>query len=140
MTMTTGGPSRFLRLVLLTDAIVSGATGLQMTLLSGMLAELLRVPENLLFYAGLFLLPYAGIVGYLARRETLPRWAVFAVIVCNALWATDSLIVAFSGWIAPNALGYAFILFQALVVAMFAELQYVGLRKLSHAGGRHVAA
>ena len=138
--MTTTRTSRFLRLALLADAIASGATGLQMTLLSGTLAALLNLPEDLLFDAGIVLLPYAAFVGYLSRRETLPRWIVFAVIVCNVLWAADSLILAFSGWIAPNAFGYAFIIFQALVVAVFAELQYIGLRGSAAAGGQTAAA
>ncbi len=138
--MTTTRTSRFLRLALLADAIASGATGLQMTLLSGTLAALLNLPEDLLFDAGIVLLPYAAFVGYLSRRETLPRWIVFAVIVCNVLWAADSLILAFSGWIAPNAFGYAFIIFQALVVAVFAELQYIGLRRSAAAVGQTAAA
>jgi hypothetical protein len=137
--MTTTRSSRFLRIALLADAIASGATGLQMTLLSGTLASLLNLPEDLLFGAGVILLPYAAFVGYLSRRETLPRWIVFAVIACNVLWAADSLIVAFSGWIAPNALGYAFIIFQALVVAVFAELQYIGLRRSAAAAARQTA-
>ena len=34
-----------------------------------------------------------------------------------------------TGWIAPTVIGYAFIVFQAVVVGAFAELQYVGLRR-----------
>jgi hypothetical protein len=33
-----------------------------------------------------------------------------------------------SGYVAPTALGYAFVIFQAAVVAGFAALQVVGLR------------
>jgi hypothetical protein len=51
------------------------------------------------------------------------------VIVTNVLWAIDSALLAMSGWVEPNALGYAFIIMQALVVVAFAELQYVGLRR-----------
>ena len=127
MTMTR--TSRFLRIALLADAIASGATGLQMIFLSGTLASLLNLSQDLLLGAGVILLPYAAFVGYLSRRETLPRWIIFAVIGCNVLWAADSLLLAFSGRITPNALGYAFIIFQALIVAVFAELQYIGLRK-----------
>jgi hypothetical protein len=34
-----------------------------------------------------------------------------------------------SGWVAPTALGYAFVLGQALVVAILAECEYLGLRR-----------
>jgi hypothetical protein len=128
-------PSAFLRFALVADAVASGATGLAMALFSSALSGLLNLPATLLFYAGLILIPYAAAIAYLSRREVLPRWAVFAVIACNVLWAVDSVILAFSGWIAPSALGYAFILGQALVVFAFAEMQYVGLRRSGPAAG-----
>ncbi|MBA3713775.1 MAG: hypothetical protein H0W76_15180 [Pyrinomonadaceae bacterium] len=34
-----------------------------------------------------------------------------------------------SGWVEPPGLGYAFVIFQAYGVAMFAALEYLGLRK-----------
>jgi hypothetical protein len=121
--------SNFLRFVLMLDAAVSGATGLLMAFLAAPLAKLLNVPEDLLFYAGLVLFPYAAFVAWLARREVVLRSAVWAAIVLNVLWAADCLLLAFGGWLEPNALGYGFIVMQAVVVAAFAELQYVGLRR-----------
>jgi hypothetical protein len=126
--MTTR-PTPFLRRVLMLDAAATGATGLLMTFFASTLTGLLAIPGGLLFYAGLILLPYALLVAWLARRHTLPRWAIWAVIVTNVLWAIDSVLLAMSGWIEPNALGLAFIIMQALVVVAFAELQYVGLRR-----------
>ena len=55
--------------------------------------------------------------------------AAWAVIAFNALWSIDSIVLLVSGYVAPAALGYAFVIFQAVVVAGFAGLQYVGLRK-----------
>jgi len=51
------------------------------------------------------------------------------VIAINAAWVAGSVLLLLSGRIEPNILGYAFILGQALAVAGFAEMQYVGLRK-----------
>lgn len=121
--------SPFLRRVLLADAIVSGATGLLLFAGAGFLAEILLLPEALLRPAGLFLLPYSMLVGFVATRATSPRWAIWAIIIANALWAVDSVLLLLSGWVTPNALGYAFVLMQALVVAIFAEAQYLGLRR-----------
>ena len=123
--------STFLRNVLLADALVSGATGLLMTLAAGLLEPILRVPPALLRGAGLALLPYAAVVAWLARREALPRGAVWAVVACNAVWAVDCVALLVTGWIDPTLLGVAFILMQALVVAAFAELQVVGLRRIA---------
>jgi hypothetical protein len=123
--------SAFLRNVLLADALVSGATGALMAVAAGVLDPILQVPAPLLRVAGLVLLPYAAVVAMLARRDTLSRAAVWAVIGCNALWAIDCVALLFTGWIDPGVLGVAFILVQAVVVAAFAELQVVGLRRLA---------
>jgi len=127
--MTTFCPSPFLRRVLLADALTSGASGLFMTLLAHPVEGTLGVSAEFLRYAGLSLLPFAALVAYLATRESLSRRAVWAVIVLNALWAADSILLLVGGWVGPTALGYAFIIAQALIVAAFAELQYLGLRK-----------
>jgi hypothetical protein len=129
--MTQLQNSPFLRRVLLVDAIASGATGVLMVLLAQPLAGLLQVPSALLFYAGLFLLPYTALLFQLGRGEYLPRAALWAVIVGNALWAAGCLVLAFGGWLAPTLLGMVFLLLQALVVAAFAELQLVGLRRVT---------
>ncbi|HEX6289395.1 MAG TPA: hypothetical protein VFZ66_09410 [Herpetosiphonaceae bacterium] len=124
--------SRFspsLRRALLADALISAATGLLMVLGSSFLTSFLDLPESLLRYAGLILIPYSALVGYIATREQLNRTAVWAVIVMNALWATDSIVLLLSGWVDPNLLGYSFVIVQAAVVALFAELQYLGVRK-----------
>jgi hypothetical protein len=126
--MTTH-PTPFLRRVLLLDAAATGMTGLLMTFFAATLAGLLELPNALLFYAGLILLPYALLVAWLARRDTLPRWAIWVVIVTNVLWGIDSVLLVMSGWVEPNGLGYAFVAVQALVVVAFAELQYLGLRR-----------
>jgi hypothetical protein len=117
--------------VLLADALVSGATGALMALAAGMLEPYLQVPATLLRIAGLALLPYAAFVALLARRDVLPRGMVWAVVACNAAWAVDCVALLVTGWIEPSAFGVAFILVQAVVVAAFAELQVVGVRRLA---------
>jgi glucose uptake protein GlcU len=75
------------------------------------------------------LVPYVLFVIYTATRSEIPRGAVTLIIIANALWAIASVAVLLSGWVAPNALGIAFVLAQAAVVALLGELQYVGLRR-----------
>jgi hypothetical protein len=121
--------STFLRAALAGDAAVSGATGLLMMVAAGHVDSLLGLPVSLMRYAGLSLLPFAALVAWLASRESLPRAAVWGVIAYNALWTIDSLVLLASGWVAPTALGIAFVIAQALVVAVFAGLQYSGLKR-----------
>lgn len=127
MLQTTLSP--FLRRVLLADAVVSGATGLLIFFGAGFLADLLQLPEALLRSAGLFLLPYSALVAYIATRVSAPHWSVWLVIIANVLWAVDSIILLLTGWVSPNALGYTFVIAQALIVAAFAEAEYAGLRQ-----------
>lgn len=127
--MTTFRPSTLLRQALLADAAVSGATGLLLALGAGPLAGLLALPEGLLRYAGLVLLPFAASVAWLGTRGDPPRVAVRAVITVNALWTFESLAILLGGWVTPNMLGHAFVVAQALAVAALAAAQVVGLRR-----------
>lgn len=118
-----------LRAALLADAVVSGATGLLLAAGAGPLESLLGLPVALSRTAGLALLPFAILLAWLAMRDRPSRGLVLAVAIGNVLWALDSIVLLFTGWIAPTALGIAFIVFQAVVVAGFAEAQYLGLRR-----------
>lgn len=121
--------SPLLRRALLADAAVSGAMGLVGSIFAGSLANLFGLSEALLRYSGLSLLPFAGLLIYLATREQLPRSAVWAVIVYNILWAADSILILLLGWVQPTSLGYGFVIAQAIGVIGFAELEYFGLRR-----------
>lgn len=121
--------STFLRGVLFADATTCVATGLLLMFGSGPLEQYLGLPAGLLRYAGLSLLPFAALLVYLAARENLSPGAVWAVIVLNALWTVDSVLLLLTGWVSPTELGYAFVVAQALGVAVLAGLEYVGLRK-----------
>ena len=122
-------PSMFLRRSLILDAGASGATAALLLAGAGLLEGWLGIPATLMRGAGLVLVPYVAFVGYLAARERLTPVAVWTVIAANAMWAAASVALLLSGWIAPTALGYAFVLAQAAVVAGFGELQYVGMRR-----------
>lgn len=122
-------PSLFLRRALQADAIVSGAMALLLVFGAGFLASLLNLPEAFLRNTGLILMVFALGVGYLATREMMPKVAVWAVIAINAVWTIDSIVLLASGWVSPNLLGQAFIVMQAIAVGVFAELEFIGLRK-----------
>jgi hypothetical protein len=127
--MTTIQASTFLRRVLLLDAVSSGAMGILLLTCSGLLAGLLSLPAELLREAGMVLVPFALAVGFLGTRSQLSRVAVWAVIAVNAVWAIDSVVLLFTGWVEPNLLGSAFVIGQAAFVAVMAELELIGMRK-----------
>jgi hypothetical protein len=131
--MQTISSLSFLRRVLAVDALSSGAMGLALIAFAPLLATWLNLPVDLLRQSGSVLLPFAAFVGYLASRDQPSRVAIWAVVALNAVWTIDSVLLLLSGWVAPNALGYAFIIGQALIVGVFAELEYIGLRRASAA-------
>jgi hypothetical protein len=123
--------SSFLRRVLLADSVISGTTGIALALTAGALEPVLGLPAALLRYAGVSLLPFAAFVLWVAKRDTVSRSMVQVVIGLNAAWVAASAGLLLSGQVAPSGIGYAFVIGQAVAVAVLAETQYVGLRRTS---------
>jgi hypothetical protein len=118
-----------LRVALLGDAIASGATGLMMIAGADLLTGLLGLPVALMREAGLLLVPYVAFVAFVGTRRNIPHEPVKAIIALNTLWVLGSVSLLLSGYLAPTVPGYAFVIFQAIVVGVFAGLQVVGLRR-----------
>ncbi|WP_370600286.1 hypothetical protein [Pseudomonas nitroreducens] len=127
--MTLLQPSPLLRLTLKIDALAGGAMGLLMALAAQPLGELFDLPFVLLMVAGIVLLPLALVLYWMSNQPALSRTGVWAVIALNALWVVESVALLVTGYVQPTALGYAFVIGQALVVLLFAELEFFGLRR-----------
>lgn len=76
----------FLRRALLVDAASCAGMGALLALAAAPLARLFGLPEALLFYAGLALIPIAAYMTWLGTREAAPAALVWAVIAGNVLW------------------------------------------------------
>lgn len=118
----------FLRNVLYLDVFVSGAAGLLMLVGAPALSGLLGLPEPLLFWVGVALVPFVVMLAVIARRESVPRLMMIDIVGLNLLWVIASFALLLAGVVAPNALGVAFVVVQALAVAAFAGLQFVAIR------------
>jgi hypothetical protein len=123
-------PLALLRKVLLLDAFTCAAAGLLMLLGGQALSEPLGLAPLFLQGAGLSLLPFAAYLAYVAKRPELPRAHLWIIVACNAAWVFDSVLVLATGWVEPTALGYAFVIVQAALVLVLAELEWVGLRRV----------
>jgi hypothetical protein len=130
-------PSLFLRRALQADAIFSGLAALLFVFGAGPFASLTNLPETFLRNTGFVLVVYAALVGFLGTRPMMAKAAVWAVIAVNAIWAIDSVILLASGWMSPNLFGQALIVMQAIAVGVFAELQFIGLRRSAGEAGAH---
>ena len=124
-------PSQLLSRALLADAVFSGVSAIGLTLGAGVLAPFLNLPEALLRETGLFLIAYTALVGWLGTRQSMPKALVLFVVAGNAAWTLASIALLFSGAVNPNLLGEIVVVAQAIATGVFAELQYVGLRRSS---------
>lgn len=119
----------FLRNVLLVDALASGVTAILLVTGASILEPLLGLPSQLLFWAGIALLPFVAMLVATARRQAMSRLVLIDLIGINVLWVIGSFAVLVSGSFAPSLLGMLFVITQALAVALFAELQFISLRR-----------
>lgn len=118
-----------LRQILTIDAVSSGAMAILLLAGGGLLEGLLGIPAGFLRGAGAILIPFAAFVGWLGSRPEPARTAVWIIVAANLLWVVESILVLFTGWFSPTALGLAFVIGQALFVAAMAELQIMALRR-----------
>lgn len=125
----------YLKKVLIADAAVSGAAAVTMTAVgSGLLPSLTGLPLDLLLGAGLVLVPWVVALIVIVRRQSVATGVIVAVIVTNFAWAAASLVVAFGPMFVTTLMGKVFIVAQAATVALFAELQIIGLRRTRATG------
>jgi hypothetical protein len=115
--------------VLRVDALSCIACGALQVAFPAAMARLLNLPEGLIAYTGEFLLVYAAAVAFVSTRNPLPRPVVWVLVAGNLGWALACVLLLAGGLVSPSALGVAYVVVQALTVAVLAELQYFGLRR-----------
>lgn len=120
---------RLLRFALRLDAAASGALGLLALAAAAPLAGLLGPAASALQGTGAFLVAYALALVLLAAREPIPRAGAWAVILGNTVWVLSSIGAVVAGRETLTALGVAVVLAQAAAVAVFVDLQWLGLRR-----------
>lgn len=119
----------FLRSILTLDAVTCVATGTLMAVAATRLSSLMLIPANVLWIAGMSLFPIAVFIAVVAARLPRSLTGIWLVIGGNAAWVIGSLALLVDGGFSPNALGTAFIVVQAVAVAILAELEFMGLRQ-----------
>lgn len=120
----TDRPIFALRMALGADAAACLALAVPLAMAAGPLAALTQLPSALLLGAGLALLPWAAFLAWLARQPVPSTRLVWLVIVANLVWVAESVGLLLTGWVAPNALGVAFVLAQAGVAAVLTLLEW----------------
>jgi hypothetical protein len=122
-------PDALLRLALRLDAAASGAMGLAFAAAAPVLDGFLGIPTGWLVGLGAFLMVYALGLVWIAARPRIPAALAWTVILGNLAWVLASVAALVAGWFPLTAVGTAVTIAQAVAVAGFADLQYVGLRR-----------
>ena len=99
-------------------------------LLTASLAEWLGLPPGLLVVSGVLLLGCAALATRIARAHTMPRGSLWVLIVANFGWALASLALLLGNAVAPTFLGQAYLVVHVVSVAVIAELQWMGVRRM----------
>jgi hypothetical protein len=120
--------TKFLRAVLCADILFSAGGAVLMAVGAPFLAPMLNLPPTLLFGAGLALVPWILALWIVVRRESIPKIVLIDIAGINLLWCAVCFALLASGKVAPNGLGVAFVVAQAMVVAALGVLQFLGLR------------
>lgn len=116
--------STTLRRVILLDAAASGAMGLLFLFGAGLIDQPLGLPEGLLRWTGLVLVPFAAGLAWIATRASIAPEAVRTVVMLNVAWAVATPLLLVTGWVSPTLLGELFVLLQAAAVAGLAYLEH----------------
>lgn len=131
MTTLTAGSSGFARKVLFANVAFSAISALAMLVGAKPLAAFLGLGGPLpLLIVGAGLIPFGLMVFMAAREEPVSAEKVTQIAIADALWVVGSYVLIFGPWVGLTAQGKWAVGIVAEIVALFAILEYVALRRM----------
>ena len=124
---------RFLTIVLWADAFSSAACALLHLLAGGAIAPMLGLPAALMAVGGVVLVVAVALAAYLASCDPVPRAGLALLVAANVAWvvACVATFAMHAGSLTP--LGEAYLIVNAVAVAILAEFEWMGLRRVQRA-------
>jgi hypothetical protein len=129
-----------LRRVLAFDAVSGAGTGALHLLLAPVLSTWLGLPEALLQTSGIAIFAFVLLAGWLARQASPPRGPLMVIVLLNLAWAVACLWLVFGAPVNATPLGVVYLVVQAVVVFVLAELEWMGLRGLARSDQQPLTA
>jgi hypothetical protein len=127
--MTESVPTSLLRRALILDATASGAMAALLVLGASLLTGAFGLSAGFLRGVGLLLVPWVALLVWAAQRPRIAKALVVAIVASNLAWVGASAWILMGGLVSPTTLGTSFVIAQAVAVAIFADLQVMGLRQ-----------
>ncbi|MER7492845.1 hypothetical protein ABT033_09445 [Streptomyces pharetrae] len=126
----------FLRLVLRVDSVSTAVMGVVLIAAAGPLGSAMGMPVAFSTGFGIYQIGGAAALALVAGYPAIPAGLAVAVIAVNAASAVACVVVAFGDMVPLTGFGVAFMLVGALIVTVYAVLEYAGLRRMTGAAAR----
>ena len=118
--------------ILQLNAASTAACGLAMLATRGVLSSLFGLDSPVLLdVLAIGFLAYAGALVYAAGRQPVSRGALMAFTVADALWVVGSAVVLVVFWSQLTPVARFLVIAAAVVVEMFATLQFRAARRVA---------
>jgi len=131
MTTQTIPNDSLLRRALLGNTLFSGLSGVIAAVAAGPLAAFLGLSSPIiLIILGLGLIGYAVGLYRMATRQPISRNDALFAVVADTVWVVASLVLLLIGWPPFTTAGRWLVVIIADIVAVFAIVQFIGLRRL----------
>ncbi len=112
------------------NAVFSALSGTIALIAAPALASFTGLTAPIIFYIlGVVLLVYAADLWWVSSKEPIDQRFAWAAIILDVLWILGSTLILITGWLSLTVAGRWTIFFLAEIVAIFAIIQYIGLRR-----------
>lgn len=123
-------PDAFLRLAMRADAVIVGVIGVALLAGANWAADVTGLPVAVEHGVGVFSVVYGVVVLALAALDRV-RPGGIATVVANLVCTVIAAAVILTGMFPLTGIGIAAVVVTGLYTLVMAELQYVGLRRLT---------
>lgn len=129
--MNTSMNQTLIRRILYGNAIFSGLSGLLFIVAASPIANFIWLDASLvIFVLGLALVGYAVLIYMNASRAEISRSFVLFAIIGDSSWVLLSILLLVTGWVSFSMEGKWAVGILAVIVDIFATLQFLEWRKM----------
>jgi hypothetical protein len=118
-----------LRFAMRADAVLTGLAGIAAIPLAGWLSEVSGTTTAFEYSMSAFFIVYGIVVFGLAALPSV-RVPGIAVIIANLLYTVAAVVLVLADWMPLTTIGVVLTLATGVYTAVFAELQYQGVRRI----------
>jgi hypothetical protein len=123
--------STTIRRILYGNAIFSGVSGLLFAIASNPIAKFIGVDAPLvLLVIGVGLAGYAALIYANASRAEISRSFVLTAVISDSAWVLLSILLLVTGWVSFSVEGKWAVGIIAVIVDVFATVQFIEWRKM----------